>query len=145
MVVLGIHHGHDSSAAIVRDGEIIADVQEERFSRIKHSSNAPLKAIAYCLKTAGIKDINDLDYISFSNENNSDALNTIFGLVPEKPAYKKLAKKMMQTVFRRTFDYNNLKLPIYYPDYNICKKSKCVNNNHHLTHAASAYFYAAVE
>jgi carbamoyltransferase len=140
MVVLGIHHGHDSSAAIVKDGKIIADVQEERFSRIKHSSNAPLKAIAYCLKQAGISNINDVDYISFSNENNSDALNTVFGLTPEKPAYKKLAKKVVQTVFRRTFDYNNLKLPIYYPDYTVSDKSRCVNNNHHLTHAASAYF-----
>ena len=39
MVILGIHKGHDSSAAIIKDGKIIADVQEERFSRVKHSNN----------------------------------------------------------------------------------------------------------
>jgi carbamoyltransferase len=53
MVILGVHKGHDSSAAIVKNGEIIADVQEERFSRIKHSSNAPLKAIEFCFKKSG--------------------------------------------------------------------------------------------
>jgi len=140
MLVLGIHHGHDSSAAIVKDGKIIADVQEERFSRIKHSSNAPLKAIAYCLKAAGVKEMNEVDYISFSNETNSDALNAIFGLTYQTPAYRKLIKKVAQTVFLKSFSNNNLMLPIYYPDYKVLNKSKCVNNHHHLVHAASAYY-----
>jgi carbamoyltransferase len=50
MIVLDIHAGHDSSAAIVKDGEIVADVQEERFNRQKHSNNIPIKSIEYCLK-----------------------------------------------------------------------------------------------
>ena len=53
MMVLGIHCGHDSSCAVVKDGRIIADAQEERFNRVKHSTNVPTKAMAYCMKEAG--------------------------------------------------------------------------------------------
>ena len=45
---------HDSAACLVRDGEIIAAAQEERFTRIKHDAAFPKSAIAYCLKAAGI-------------------------------------------------------------------------------------------
>jgi predicted NodU family carbamoyl transferase len=80
MKILGVHSGHDSSAAILIDGKIIADVQEERFNRIKHSSNVPINSIQYCLKTAEIEDISDIDYISLSWENNPQGLNTLFGI-----------------------------------------------------------------
>ena len=51
MNVLGIHTGHDSSAALIVDGRIVADVAEERFSRIKHDAGLPLNCINYCLKS----------------------------------------------------------------------------------------------
>lgn len=55
MIVLGInaHHG-DSSAALFRDGELIAAVEEERFTRVKHEAGFPSNAIQYCLHSAGI-------------------------------------------------------------------------------------------
>lgn len=141
MTVLGIHHGHDSSAAIVRDGKILADVQEERFSRGKHSNNAPLEAIKYCLQVAGIKDINELDYISFSNESNTDVLETVFDLgKKEETGVVQSAKNMVKKVLGVPSYSNDLKLPIYYPDYTKIDKRKFVNNNHHLVHAASAYY-----
>ena len=141
MTVLGIHHGHDSSAAIVRDGKIIADVQEERFSRGKHSNNAPLEAIKYCLAEAGIKDINEVDYISFSNETNTDVIETIFDLGKKEDAgMVHSAKKMVKKLLNVPSYSNDLKLPIYYPDYTKIDKHKFVNNNHHLVHAASAYY-----
>ena len=53
--ILGIScYYHDSAAALVRDGEILAAAQEERFTRIKHDSSFPLRAVDYCLKEAGI-------------------------------------------------------------------------------------------
>jgi len=55
---------HDSAAALVADGEIIAAAQEERFSRIRHDAGFPSLAIAYCLGEAGI-GIEDLDYVCF--------------------------------------------------------------------------------
>src|SRR5207249_12074401 len=65
VTVLGISaFYHDSAAAIVRDGEIIAAAQEERFSRKKHDPRFPQHAINYCLEEAFI-DSSDLDAIVF--------------------------------------------------------------------------------
>ncbi len=55
---------HDSAAALVVDGEIIAAAQEERFSRVKHDSGLPAQAIEYCLREAGLRP-EDLDYVGF--------------------------------------------------------------------------------
>ena len=55
---------HDSAAAIIVDGEIIAAAQEERFTRKKHDANFPKNAINYVLKEASLKLI-DVDYIVF--------------------------------------------------------------------------------
>lgn len=55
---------HDSAACLVRDGEIIAAAQEERFTRIKHDHNFPVYAARYCLKEAGIT-AEQLDYVGF--------------------------------------------------------------------------------
>ena len=55
---------HDSAAALVKDGEIVAAAQEERFTRIKHDHNFPKHAVDYCLKEAGISP-EQLDYVVF--------------------------------------------------------------------------------
>ncbi|MDD5544343.1 MAG: carbamoyltransferase [Acidobacteriia bacterium] len=55
---------HDSAACLVADGEIIAAAQEERFSRIKHDHDFPLRAVEYCLKEGGIRN-DQLDYVGF--------------------------------------------------------------------------------
>jgi len=63
--ILGISsYYHDSAAALIKDGEIIAAAQEERFTRKKHDSAFPLEAIKYCLDEAGIK-LQDVSYIGF--------------------------------------------------------------------------------
>ena len=65
MYILGIScFYHDSAACIVKDGEIIAAVQEERFTRIKHDFNFPENAVKYCLHKANCS-IADLSYVSF--------------------------------------------------------------------------------
>ena len=55
---------HDSAAALVRDGDIVAAAQEERFTRIKHDHKFPLNAARYCLSEAGL-NANQLDYVGF--------------------------------------------------------------------------------
>src|SRR6185369_6328574 len=55
---------HDSAAALVIDGNIVAAAQEERFTRKKHDHNFPLKAIEYCLSEAGLTP-GELDYVGF--------------------------------------------------------------------------------
>ncbi len=65
MYILGISaFYHDSAACLIRDGEILAAVQEERFTRQKHDFNFPINAIKYCLSNGGITG-RDLDYIAF--------------------------------------------------------------------------------
>ena len=55
---------HDSAAALLSDGEIVAAAQEERFTRKRHDAAFPLRAIAYCLQEAGI-GIDQVDYVCF--------------------------------------------------------------------------------
>ena len=55
---------HDSAAALVIDGDIVAAAQEERFTRQKHDSSFPVSAINYCLAEAGISP-EELDYVGF--------------------------------------------------------------------------------
>ena len=65
MYVLGIScYYHDAGAALVRDGQLIAAAEEERFNRVKHYSDFPERTIEYCLREAGIT-IHDVDYIGF--------------------------------------------------------------------------------
>jgi carbamoyltransferase len=65
MNILGISaYYHDSAACLVRDGEVVAAAQEERFTRRKHDHRYPSRAVEFCLKRAGIS-ANDLDYVAF--------------------------------------------------------------------------------
>jgi carbamoyltransferase len=65
MIILGIScFYHDSAACILRDGHILADVQEERFTRKKHDPRFPTNAIEYCLEEAGVA-ANELDHVVF--------------------------------------------------------------------------------
>jgi carbamoyltransferase len=64
MYVLGISRIHDSAAALVRDGEIIAFSEEERFTRVKHDGGFPTRAIEFCLARAGIT-LADVDHVAY--------------------------------------------------------------------------------
>lgn len=140
MIVLGVHAGHDSSAAIIKDGEIIADVQEERFTRLKHSNNIPINGIEYCLKSCDLNDINQVDHIGFSWKNNPNGIKSLFGLKASTLNRKAIAKEIAKTFLGKSFGINKTKPPIYLPDYNLNNKEKFINNEHHLAHAASAYY-----
>ena len=65
MIILGLSaFYHDSAAALVRDGRIVAAAQEERFTRKKHDAGYPENAIAFCLKEAGLA-LGDVDHVAF--------------------------------------------------------------------------------
>ena len=66
MYILGINAYHgDASAALIRDGELIAAVEEERFNRVKHCAGFPTQSIEYCLKAAGIS-MKDVEHVGIS-------------------------------------------------------------------------------
>src|SRR6185295_10243414 len=68
MIILGINAYHgDAAAAIIRDGKIIAAVEEERFNRFKHCAGFPTEAIKYCLQAAGV-GIDAVEHIGISRD-----------------------------------------------------------------------------
>lgn len=65
MLILGVScYNHDSAAAIIEDGLVVAAAAEEHFTRVKHDSRFPFQAISYCLSVAGVRS-NALDYVAF--------------------------------------------------------------------------------
>jgi carbamoyltransferase len=138
MIVLGLYCGHESGAAVVKDGRIIADVSEERFSRLKHCRDVPVKSISYCLEAAGLKNINEVDYIAYAGKQTPRVLEVLLGLPETVPLKKRIARRLG---ISWGVDYRAL--PIYFPDFKVKDTGRLVNVEHHLAHAASAYFTRA--
>jgi carbamoyltransferase len=139
MLILGVSAWyHDSAAAILKDGEIIAAAQEERFSRIKGDAAFPTEAVKFCLARAGAT-LADLDAVAFYEKpvrKFNRLLGTYFGFAPEGretfiPAMRAwLGGKLDQESMIRADLAKigpGLKAPILYSE-------------HHLSHAASAFY-----
>ncbi len=137
-VILGISaYYHDSAAAIIVDGEIIAAVHEERFTRIKHDSSFPMNAIKYVL-TEAATEYNDLTAIAFYDKpfiKFERLLETYHAFAPKGlisflsavPAWIK-EKLFMKRMLKREFsNLGKERIPILFPE-------------HHLSHAASAFY-----
>ena len=86
--ILGVHIGHDSGAALVKDGKIISDVSEERFNRIKHYSGVPIESIDFCLSKGNLT-IEDINIIATPNYGVVTDLNYIFDLQGNKREKRK--------------------------------------------------------
>ena len=140
MYILGIScYYHDSAAALIKDGEIVAAAEEERFSRIKHDFDFPEKAIGFCLRQAGITS-KDLDYVVFY----------------EKPFHKfeRILMTTLQTfprswkAFREamiTWLGDKLWVKSIIKDKLDIKDNKVLFGGHHLSHAASAFYPSPFE
>ena len=137
-IILGLSaYYHDSAAALIIDGEIIAAAHEERFTRIKHDPSFPHHAIAYVISEAGIS-YNDISVISFYDKpfiKFERLLETYHAFVPkglmsflsaipvwikEKLFFKRMLKDELKKIGTK-------KIPILFPE-------------HHLSHAASAFY-----
>ncbi len=71
MIILGINAYHgDSSAAIFRDGELLAAVEEERFTRVKHAAGFPCQAIRYCLEVSGVRP-EEIDHVAIARKSSA--------------------------------------------------------------------------
>lgn len=138
MNILGVHIGHDSSAALIKDGVICSDVAEERFTRIKHYSGLPIQAINYCLDSQGLT-IKDIDYIAIPTSINIPELNFLFDLKGDKQE-KKTHKRKIYDFVRKLQKAHFLKPPLYIKSFPIRNKTEIVHIDHHLSHAASAYY-----
>jgi carbamoyltransferase len=131
---------HDSAAALVVDGRIVAAAQEERFTRKKHDADFPRHAIEYCLREGGI-DVAALDYVAFY----------------EKPVRK--FDRLLETYFAvapRGFRSFSLAIPVWLKDklyigrtirkaLGSGRRTPVIFTDHHESHAASAFFPSPFE
>src|SRR5690242_1251732 len=86
--ILGINAYHgDASAAIVRDGQLLAAVEEERFNRVKHWAGFPSRSIKYCLEFAGI-DPRELDHIGISFDPRANFLRRLGFVIRHRPSMR---------------------------------------------------------
>src|SRR4051812_19810527 len=138
MKVLGIHIGHDSSAALVIDGRIIADVAEERFTRTKHYCGLPIASVDYCLKSQNLS-IGDIDAIAIPAESSVPDLNFLFELKGNRQEKAANKRRMLEFV-REIMNRPSAKPPLYVKNFPIKASTEIVHVNHHLAHAASAYY-----
>ena len=142
MNILGISaYYHDSAAALIRDGEIIAAAQEERFSRKKHDARFPKNAIAYCLKEAKI-DLRELDQIVFYDKplvKFERLLETYLAYAPQ--GFRSFLAAMPIWLKEKLYLKTMLKRDL--AAIGNCKTNKLPSllfTEHHQSHAASAFF-----
>ena len=141
MYILGISaFYHDSAASIIRSGEIIAAVQEERFTRIKHDESFPIHSIRYCLQAAGIKpdQITNIVFYEKPFLKFERILETYLSVAPK--GFKSFAKSIPLWVKDKIFLKSKIINNLIKIDDNINWKSKLLFSQHHLSHAASAFF-----
>ena len=131
---------HDSAAALINDGRIIAAAQEERFTRIKHDSALPIRAIEFCLKEGGLSAGN-LNYVAFY----------------EKPLTK--FERLLETYLAyapKGFNSFRMAMPIWLKDKLYLRRTlrrglegatnaRFIFTDHHESHAASAFFPSPYE
>ncbi|MEM7698727.1 MAG: carbamoyltransferase C-terminal domain-containing protein [Verrucomicrobiota bacterium] len=136
MNILGIHLGHDACAALVRDGEIVADVAEERFTRIKHQSGLPRLSVDYCLNAGGISG-EDVDVIAVATINPVPDLHLLFDGLPRQ---KKSRLVQIQDIIKKRKGFPLRGVPRYFKKWTVSPKVELDSVEHHLAHAASAYY-----
>ena len=142
MYILGISaFYHDSAACLVKDGEIIAAAQEERFTRKKHDSGFPHHAIIYCLKEAGIEAKN-IDNVAFYEKpfvKFERLLETYLAFAPK--GFRSFARAMpvwiKDKLFQKSMLIKELKSTL---DESVDWRERLLFSEHHLSHAASAYY-----
>lgn len=136
---------HDSAASITVNGKIISAAQEERFTRIKHTPDFPINAIKFCLEEAGL-EIDELDVIVFYDKpllKFERLLQTYYAFAPKGllSFLKAIPVWLNEKMFLKKLIFDGLNEVGSYDK----KKVKLLFTEHHLSHAASAFFPSPYE
>ena len=147
MYILGISaFYHDSAACLLKDGEIVAAAQEERFTRKKHDAGFPYHAIQYCVKEAGIA-ASQIDNVVFYEKpfvKFERLLETYLAFAPK--GFVSFSKAMPVWIKDKLFQKSALIKDLNSTlDENINWKERLLFSEHHLSHAASAYYPSPFE
>lgn len=141
MYIIGISaYYHDSAAALIKDGEVVAAAQEERFSRIKNDASFPRRAIVYCLQEAGVQ-LSDIDFVVFYDKpfmKFERILETFYRHAPLgfRPFLKGIPVWIKEKMFFKQMLRKELRNIGVYNE----TKTRLLFTEHHLAHAASAFF-----
>jgi len=140
-LILGISaYYHDSAACLIRDGHIVAAVQEERFTRHKNTSDFPEEAIRYCLKEGNIS-LMDIDAIVFYDKpflKFERLLENFYSVAPKGLfAFLKFMPEWSQ---KKIFLKSEIKKALKAIDPSFKEPINLLFSSHHLSHAASAYY-----
>jgi len=136
---------HDSAACIVQDGEIIAAAQEERFTRKKHDPNYPKNAINFVLNYSNLK-LSEVDQIVFFEKpflKFERLLETYVAFAPK--GFVSFSKAMPLWIKEKLFQKNLLFNKLKEHDENFKSDENIYFSDHHLSHAASAFFPSPFE
>jgi len=138
--ILGIScYYHDAAASLLKDGQLVAAAEEERFSRIKHDYGFPRLAIQFCLDSAGITG-KDLDYVVFFEKpfkKLDRILSTVLQTYPQ--SWKVFRESMITWVLDKLWVAGTLESEIGIP------RDRVLFSDHHLSHAASAFLCSPFE
>ena len=131
---------HDSAAALIVDGKIVAAAQEERFSRKKHDSSYPFNAVEYVLKEGKLK-LSEIDYIAFYEKpflKFERLLETYIAYAPK--GFRSFSMSMPLWLREKLFQKKVIFNELQNHDKNFSDINKIYFSEHHLSHAASAFY-----
>src|SRR5688500_15095830 len=141
MKILGISaYYHDAAAALLVDGRIAAAAQEERFTRKKHDSGFPRRAIESCLKSAALR-LSDIDYVAFHDKpflKFERLLETYLSFAPR--GFQSFRAALPVWVKDKLFQKSELIDELKAMEGTVSWKEKLLFSEHHLSHAASAFY-----
>src|ERR1700740_336115 len=140
MHILGIScYCHDAAAAILRDGQLIAAAEEERFSRVKHDFGFPKHAIEFCLREAKI-DAKDLDYVVFYERPFKKLDRLLISVLQTYPqSWKVFRESMIGWMLDKLWIASTLQSELG------ISRDRVLFSEHHLSHAASAFLCSPFE
>lgn len=141
MHILGINAYHgDAAAAIIKDGRLIAAVEEERFNRFKHSAGFPAHAIRYCLEAAAIKP-EDLDHVGISRDPSAHLHKKIL-FAATRAGFQQIKDRLGNAAKVRDLKEELARV------FGVSKKSlraRFHNVEHHRAHLASCFYVSPFE
>jgi carbamoyltransferase len=146
MRILGISaYYHDAAAALLIDGQVAAAAQEERFTRKKHDSSFPHNAIRACLQTTGLR-ASELDYVAFYDKpflKFERLLETYLAFAPR--GFSSFRTALPVWVKDKLFQKGTLLQELKNLQAGIDWEKRLIFSEHHLSHAASAYYPSPFE
>ncbi len=137
MIILGLNAHHaDASASLLIDGKLVAAVEEERFTRIKHYTGFPIHAVEYCLQEAGLS-LNDIDHLVIGRDPNAKFKEKMSFFVK---APSQMLKKYFYDRFINAKDLKTID-KVLMAHFKCSKPSFKIHNiEHHRSHLASAFY-----